>query len=296
MNYFHRITEKSQRLRDFSRSRQSRFLLRNQGQAMIEYLLMIVVMVMLLVGLTMAFFQPLGDFLTRLNNTYIRCLLETGELPKTGAEGAASCDASLPRFEARNMDGSVPNPEGGGGNGSSENARGESSSADGSSGTEVGGGRGAAGRTTKSSLIRNGMRAGNARPEQAENKTTTIPIDNSFNGGEGFTNSGGSGGVAQGRQKRKRIDISGLTEYDRKKLAREAEKTRNIAVDSESFTQKKNKKIMVKPPAEKPPEDDLNVKTDFSDYFKIFFFIVIILFIIILMGSQAMQMTNNSDS
>lgn len=296
MNYFHRNTEKSQRLRDFRRSRQSRFLLQQHGQAMIEYLLMVVIMVVLLVGLTMAFFQPLGDFLTRLNNTYIRCLLETGELPKVGSEGAASCDASIPRFEARNMDGSVPNPESGGSE-SSENARGESSSADGSSGTEIGGrGTGAAGRTTKSSLIRNGMKAGNARPEQAADKTTTVPIDNSFNGGEGFTNSGSGLSVARGRQKTKRVDLSGLTEYDRKKLAREGEKNRSIAVDSESFTQKKNKKITVKPPEEKPPEDNLNVKTDFSDYFKIFFFIVIILFIIILMVSQAMQMTNNSDN
>ncbi len=301
MSYFHRFNLKSQRLRDFRRSRSAVLIEDHKGQAMIEYLLMVVLMVVLLVALTVALFQPLQNFLGDLNNKYVRCLLETGELPRVGVDStsAASCDADLPKFQARNLDGSTDKPGGSKGSKNSENEKGESSSADGSSGTDAGGGSSgsaSSSRVTKSSLIRNGMRSmGNARSEQASDKTTTIPVDD-FSAGEGF-NASGSGRVSSNSKKKTRkIDLSGLSEYDRKKIEKQQDKNRTIAVDSEEFTQKRNKKIIVKPPPQKQLEDDLNVQTDFSAYFKIFFFILIILFIIILMGSQAMQMTNNSDN
>lgn len=301
MNYFHRFNLKSQRLRDFRRSRSGVLIEGRKGQAMIEYLLMIVMMVMLLGALTIALFQPLQNFLGDLNNKYVRCLLETGELPRVGVDSTstASCDADRPQFQARNLDGSIDKPGDKSGSKDSENEKGESSSADGSSGTEAGGtsGSGSSGsRVTKSSLIRNGMRSnGNARAERASDKTTTIPVDD-FNAGEGFNASGSGRVLTNAKKKTRKVDLSGLTEYDRKKIEKQQDKTRTIAVDSEEFTQKQNKKFIVKPPPEKQLQDDLNVQTDFSAYFKIFFFILIILFIIILMGSQAMQMTNNSDN
>ncbi len=295
MNYFHRFNLKSQRLRDFRRSRSSVLIEGHKGQAMIEYLLMVVLMVVLLVALTVALFQPLQNFLRDLNKKYVQCLLETGELPRVGVDStsAASCDADLPKFQAKNLDGSIDKPASSRPSKDSENEKGDSSSADGSSGTDAGG---SSARVTKSSLIRNGMRSsGNARAEQANDKTTTIPVDD-FNAGEGF-NASGSGRVATvTKKKTRRIDLSSLTEYDRKKIEKQQDKNRTIAVDSEEFTQKRNKKLTVKPPPEKQLQDDLNVQTDFSMYFKIFFAILIILFIIILMGSQAMQMTNNSDN
>lgn len=301
MNYFHRIAQKAQHLRDLRRPRQTRIVVNYSGQAMIEYLLMIVVTVVLVVGLTIAFFAPLQNFLAALNRTYIRCLLETGELPRVGTESTGICDAEIPKFQAKNMDGSTPNPKDKNkdGSGGSENNNGESSSADGSTGTEVSGGPGSlsGSRGRKSSLIRNGMRRkGGARPELGhDNKSVSIPVDN-FEAGEGFMSASVEGGLnKKGKRKSKKIDLSGLMEYDRRKVEREKEKSRTIAVDSESFTQKKNKKLIVKPPPEKKAEEDLNVGTDFGSYFKIFFFIIIVLFIVILVVSQAMQMTNNSD-
>ena len=304
MNYFHRFIPKSQRLRDLRRSRKVALCGKNQGQAMVEYMLMLIVVVILIVGLTLAVFKPLSDFLGKLNNIYISCLLETGELPKVEADGAASCDDKIPKFQVGNLDGSPVNPNNPGSSQNNENKKGESSSADGSSGDEASGagsgagagGNNPAGGGRKSSMIRNGMRIrGNARGESGGDKVTNLPIDN-FDAGDGFMQTNGAGRYGtKGRQKSKRIDLSGLTEYERKKIEREQQKSRTVAVDSESFTQKKNKKLIVKPPEEKKSEDDMKVETDFSYYFKIFFFIVIILFIIILMGSQAMQMTNSSE-
>ena len=304
MNYFHRFIPKSQRLRDLRRSRLPELMAENSGQAMIEYMLMLVVMVVLIVGLTLAVFQPLSDFLGKLNTVYISCLLETGELPKVLTDSAASCDDKIPTFEVKNLNGSAVDPKNPSSSSeNSENQKGESSSSDGSTGDQAngsqnggGGSSNGSGSNRKSSMIRNGMRTrGGASGELNGDKTTNIPIDN-FDAGDGFMSTSTGGRFAnKGRQKSKRIDLSGLTEYERKKIEREQQKNRTIAVDAESFTQKKNKKLLVKPPPEKNPEDEVKVDTDFSYYFKIFFFIVIILFIIILMGSQAMQLTNNSD-
>lgn len=254
-------------------------------------------MVVLVVGLAVAFFAPLNDFLAKLNKTYIQCLLETGELPKVGVQAAAVCDEEFPQFQGKNLDG-VPDSKDGKNADNSENEKGESSSSDGSNGTDVGGGSsGVNPGNRKSNLIRDGMRSnGSARSEQASDKTTTIPVDD-FDAGEGFAASNsGNGFGPRGKKRTNKVDPSSLSEYDRKKLEKEQSKSRAIAVDSESFTQKKNRKLIVKPPPEQKIQDDLNVQTDFSAYFKIFFFIVIILFIIILMGGQAMQMTNNSDN
>jgi hypothetical protein len=299
MNYFHRITEKSQRLRDFRRSRQTD-LTGQQGQALIEYLLMLVMVVILIVGLALALFEPLNNFLANLNKGYIQCLLETGELPKMTSESTATCE--LPKLTLKNLDGSSQSQNNGNNKNKSENQKGESSSADGSSGTDADKNKadqsnsGPALKNRKSSMIRNGMRTnGTARPELGGDKTTNIPVDD-FKAGEGFVSTNAAGRIGRDRQKTKRIDLSGITEYDRRKIEREQEKNRSIAVDSEDFTQNKNKKLTVKPPPDKKiSDDDLNVQSDFGSYFKIFFFIIIILFIIILMGSQAMQMTNNSD-
>ena len=300
MNYFHCINRKSQRLRDLSRSQQSSFAPSVSGQAMIEYLLMLLVAIILISGLTLAVFKPLNDFLARLNNMYIRCLLETGELPKVGNEGTGQCDAELPKFEAKNMDGSTPGKDGKGSQ-TSENQKGESSSANGDSGTAVGSaggaGAGSAAGGRKSSMIRNGMRTnGTARGEQNGNKVTNIPID-SFNEGEGFMNIRDGGGYGRkGTQTTRKLALSALTEYERKQIEREQEKTRSVAIDTESFAQNAKKKIKVKPPEEKIKDEDIQAPSDYGSYFKVFFMIIIVLFIIILMGSQALQMTNNSDS
>jgi hypothetical protein len=301
MNYFHLVSPKSQRLRDFRRSRMDHILEGNSGQALIEYILMVVVTIILLVGLTFAFFTPLQDFLARLNNTYIKCLLETGELPRVGTDAEGICDAEIPSFEAKDIPGGSGIGASSGGSNTAENEKGESSSADGDSGTDASGsGSGAAAAraaSRKSSLIRDGLRTrGGAKPELGQGKTTNIPVDR-FEAGEGFQSSNPNSQISsRNRQKARKIDLSGLTEYDRRKIENEKDKSRSIAVDSESFTQTRNKKLIVKPPEAKKMEETEDSQTDFGYYFKIFFFIIILLFIIILMGTQAMQLTNNSDS
>ncbi len=66
-------------------SRLGSFRLRNnQGQALIEYVLMLVIIVSLVLMLMTQIFKPFGDFIQSYMGSYVGCLLEYGELPSLG--------------------------------------------------------------------------------------------------------------------------------------------------------------------------------------------------------------------
>lgn len=287
---------KSQNSQGFGRAFWSS-LPNNQGQAVVEYILIIVVAVLFIGGLSIALFKPLGDFVQGLNQTYVQCLLETGELPTLRSENpSVLCADQFPQFNQLTMDGQPITPGQGGANGKNNQPQENASNADtaGGSGSSLGAGNTAA-YNRKSSIIRNGMRGvGNARTDTAGDKTTTIPVDE-FNEGSGFMNmsSGGAGRYAR-RAKERKIAIASMTEYDRKKLEREEQKISNLPLqEGESFTQKAKKKFTVKPPPEKEKEQEIEVGGGFSFYIKIFFLIILVIFILILFGGQAMQISNN---
>lgn len=267
-----------------------------KGQALFEYILLAVVVVMLILGISLAFFRPLGTFIAELNGNYIKCLLETGELPKIGADGQGICDDVIPRFTMRNTDGSAITPE------QQQRRLEENQQAqrnvdpDGGGSNSGGGASGGRARLAQSSMLRNAARAGrNGRGEGRNDKTVSLPVDG-VSAGEGFMNYGSSGGPVANRRKTRKVALDGLTEYDRKKIEKAGqEKTIPVTMDAESFTQKPPKKLIVKPPPPKEKEENLNVGTDFGKYFKILFLVVIVLFIVILMGSQALQMTNSDN-
>lgn len=267
-----------------------------KGQALFEYILLAVVVVMLIVGLSLAFFAPLGTFIADLNGNYIKCLLETGELPKIKADGQGICDDILPRFSMRNTDGSAITPEQQQRRLEENREAQRSLDPDGAGNNASAGASGGRARLTQSNMLRNAARAGrNARGEGRDNKVVSIPMEN-ISSGEGFMNYGSTGGPVGSRRKTRKVALDGLTEYDRRKIEKAGqEKTVPVMADAESFTQKAPKKIIVKPPTPKEKTDDLNVNTDYGKYFKIFFLVVIVLFIIILMGSQALQMTNSDN-
>lgn len=58
-----------------------RLSIKQSGQAVFEYVLMLIVTLSLIVGLSVHFIRPLGEYLEQNVGGYIQCLLETGELP-----------------------------------------------------------------------------------------------------------------------------------------------------------------------------------------------------------------------
>lgn len=95
------------------------------GQAVFEYVLMLIVTLSLIVGLSIHFIQPLGDYLKNYAGAYIECLLETAELPFILASTPSNeCDIENLRTTVSEI-----SSEGGGSGGSSGDNSGSNNSA-----------------------------------------------------------------------------------------------------------------------------------------------------------------------
>lgn len=106
------------------------------GQAVVEYLLVLIVTVSLIMGVLYQFNDAFKNFLDSYFGDYIACLLETGELPALGGDGPnqTECNAGFENFSLANgrpAKGSNYTPGGSSSSSSSENG-----SSSGSSGSD----------------------------------------------------------------------------------------------------------------------------------------------------------------
>lgn len=90
------------------RSRNRRFVFGNQqGQAVVEYVLLLVIIVSLILGLR-GVFGSMNDYMSNVMGEYIACLMEYGELPSLGVQesdlknhqGGGGKRCSVPNFSA----------------------------------------------------------------------------------------------------------------------------------------------------------------------------------------------------
>ncbi len=298
MKCFHRPLIKSQKNQGFGRAYWSSFPRDSKGQAVIEYLLIVCVVVILMYSLVTTVFKPLSEFVDRFNRVYVQCLLETGELPLLHSEEEQTiCGEVFPTLVLLDDQGNpIPPAKGKGEDDNRENNTGNADRSGSESGSEARSSAvsGAPPRNRKSTLLRNAMRSkGNAQPEVASN-VTNIPVDE-FNAGNGYMNMSSSNAYGGNRRQRTRkIAIDGLMEFERKKLEREKQKvsTRPVSGD-ESFTGSAKKKIVVKPPPAKAPELNDDIGGGFGFYLRILIIVFIIAFLFILLGGQALQISKN---
>lgn len=262
----------------------------NGGQAVIEYMLLIFIGVTLVVTLALSVFQPLGQFVDSLNRLYIQCLLETGELPQLSSDNQSTvCFEELPRFAALDENGNPISKDGSTRNGREKNEA--QATREGQSTNSSGSGYSRPIRTGGGV----GVSRGNASPELGPSKTTIIPVDQSFNEGTGFMASSSDNQGNRNRSKKTRkIATDSLTDYDKKNLEKTLKKTqKSTSSDDEGFTQTKNKKIIIKPPAVVKTTDDIQIDTGYAYYFKMFLLLIFILFVIIVFGTQAYQLSKS---
>lgn len=84
------------------------------GQVIIEYLLILVVTVGIILGIILQFNEAFRDFANNYFGNYLACLLETGELPRLGAdrpEEVGTCNSEFQPFTF--TAGRPPNPSSG---------------------------------------------------------------------------------------------------------------------------------------------------------------------------------------
>ncbi|MFZ4404813.1 MAG: hypothetical protein ACOYOK_11985, partial [Pseudobdellovibrionaceae bacterium] len=219
------------------------------GQAVTEYILILVVVVALILTAIRMFFSPAEQFMNQLlgKGGYYACLLETGELPTLSSD-EESAECKIPNFKdiAAAADASGTSGGKNGKSGADSESEGKKnsnldSSQGGSSSSSRGSNNSTFGRNNRSN------RLGSAGAESSGNKKS-IEISLEGDGSSAFFKSNTS--PSSGRPNKNKstyIPITGLTESQRKKIEKkQSGGQRTIALDEGSAPPVK--KIAVKPP------------------------------------------------
>lgn len=271
-----------------------------RGQAMIEYVLMLVVSVALVLALGYQLFKPFQAFVKSYMGDYVSCLLETGELPSLGSDDAQEqlaeegCNA---RFDAASVASGRP-PKGS--SSSSASSSKSDSSKDGTSDSESSGGSSGDSTSASSSdrggnLLVSSMNKRNATEMAADNgKVTEIPLADAS--GSKFYNrqdSWGDNRSGSSTGKTTALGIAGMTEDEKKKNDRKSEAKRAVAV-GENFAPPPKKITIQKPEAKAPTiaEDDAMT---FGNFFRFLLIAAIIIALLVVLGSQALKISKSRE-
>lgn len=258
---------------------------------MVEYILVVLVSVIIILGLAQKFYAPLGQFVEGFMGSYVACLLETGELPALGSGEAVTGECSPPPLNAEpgplsSQTESVAANTGdanraGRDRSSGENSRGAGSN--GGSGGTVGGMSGRRFAVNGGSLSAEG--GGDRRKIQ-------IALEG---GGSGSFFRTSEGGRSIYRSRSRYVAVSGDlgTEAQRKK-EREKGRTLSQKIEDSGGSGVKRKKVMVQPPPARRQEVDEEIRTlDISEIIKYLLIFGIIIALFALLGGQAMQLSKS---
>lgn len=281
-------------------TRKMKLFSNENGQAIVEYTLILLVSVSLVLALSMQIFQPLQSFLKDYMGEYTSCLLETGELPSFGGSqggGAGAPVCQYQKFAGGLASAGQSGNQSGSSNSGKSTSRGSSSSeknksSEGSSGG--GGGSGSSsGRASSGRSSSGSTRSADGGRASQDSKVKEIPVTNGAAGeGSFFKGSSQAYGFSSGGQGRgrKMLDLSSLSEVGKKGLLRsEAIQSRSIALSESDGPPVK--KSLVRPPERKPDQVLESESTmTFGNFLRIIFICAIIIILIALMGGQIAQM------
>lgn len=276
---------------------QSTSRLNNQhGQALIEYVLILVITVSLILALISQVFEPIQKHLDNYMGKYIQCLLEMGELPTLGAsdspvaEEGGDCNS---RFDAASLGAGRPPSSGSGGAGAGSGSGSDSDSSSSGGGSSSRGGATYAGSSSRGGRSFIGTRRGASQGiDGAAPKNEKVVEINLEGGGSSsfFKNNTSAGRRVQGRKTRY-VALTGLTDAEKKKLERKADGSGSRTVVGEGIAPPP-KKTAVKPPelkTELPPEEPMTI----GNFIRIIFIAAIIIALVIFVGGQALQMSKS---
>lgn len=259
-----------------------------RGQAVTEYLLVLVVVVGIALGVLYQLNTAFKKYVQSYFGDYIACLLETGELPSLGGEEGVSgdvCNASFEPFSLKNGRPLIAGDSGDGGAGAGGRNRGKTSSSSSSSrardpnaGSKVTRNRGTrnADRTTgtgsaTASLDKNGKKKELKKASSSSSRFSfrarrmirdgQIPLSGRFN-------------MSSEAEKQKERPMT-IKKLDAKDPIRRV--TRKLALNPEQF----------KP---KPQRSDGNIELGFGQWLRYILIIAILVAIVVFFGGQLNQL------
>lgn len=276
--------------------KQSR-LFQSRGQALVEYVLLLVVTVSILLAVVYQIFRPFQSFVKSYMGDYVACLLETGELPSLGnsdSEALLSDEGCDSKFDAATLASGRPSKYDSQGTNTATKSDPSSYDSSGSSGGGGGGGVSPSSATnSRNNLLIASMKKKTATESGggANDKVTDIPIDN----GSKFYNrkdSYSQDGVTK-NGKQTYVPITGLSEEEKKKKERQENARRTIA--SGENLDGPAKKTSVKPPAPKVAKEAEDEPMTFGNFFRFLLIAAIVIAIIVVLGSQALRIAKSQE-
>ncbi len=270
-----------------------------KGQAVLEYILVLIVTVSIILGIMHQFSDAFGNFLDKYFGDYIACLLETGELPSLGGQGAnqSSCQSPMQNFSLDSGKALVQSSSGnGGGSGGSDSAPTKNDGGSDSTSSSRGPSRSRPRTVTRSGGTANGdgqtANTKKGRPGRFNQKLNSSKGDDKSKN-VGFNGSGGRGVGPDGKViRRKRIIYLG-DDY----LSEDEKKKKKQATLNESREKKKGDVNQLRTPLMKLEiKKTRNVSSqeeekgfNFSVFIKFLLIAGIIIAIVIFLGGQGMQ-------
>lgn len=264
----------------------------DSGQAVVEYILVLVVTIGILLGVMYQFSTAFKKYVQSYFGEYVACLLETGELPTLGGTDGANagiCAASFEPFSLKNGRPMI----GSGGNG-------DGSDSDGSSG------RGARNRSASrrgnglnSSKVTRGMTGRNGEAVSSESTNGGAADDGKKRIVKRYVSNPSFSFQRKGRQEDGQIRLS-----DNFKMASEEKEKKPFAARIDTAGAKggirlRGKKLHIdinKFNTRKPAGTDVGLDLSLGDYVRYLIILGIVVMIILFFGGQLMQIKKNYEA
>ncbi|UOF00470.1 hypothetical protein [Bdellovibrio reynosensis] len=244
-------------------------------------------------------FKPFGDFINNYMGKYTACLLEYGELPSFSAQNPSPVEEDSEcnkKFADATLTAGRPPVNSGKGSGSdsskSNKGSGSSDSSDSSSssssnstyaGSNSRRGGSYINRRRPSSGVEGGSKAANG-------KVVEIALDGGANGGFFRASNNNTRSIGPGR-KISSIAITGLTDEEKKKLAKKADGTGKTIVTNDGISQPPKKTIVKKPEAKVEIQEEKPLTI--GNFIRYLFIACIVIALVIFIGGQALQMSKS---
>ncbi len=262
-------------------------LSRNQsGQAIIEYILVLTVVVSILLGVMWQFNDGFRKFTNSYFGDYLACLLELGELPALGGSSSGECQYEA--FALGDSPGEGIPGDGSGGDDKKGDKGGSTSST--SAGTSGRSGSGSSGSGAAESSSRFGSNySGSSRTGRPTSVVIGSAKDDTYTGSTEASNGRSSKSLGRGSSTMQLVDQSGgvIDPFEERKMKSEPVA---IAKDSRSdnLKSKKQRVEIVRKTASVDRKDE-DTKLGFSDFLRWLLIAAIIIAIVFFLGGQALQ-------
>lgn len=280
-----------------------------KGQAVVEYILVVVVTIAILVGLATQIFSPLQKFLQGYMGSYVECLLETGELPGTlggdyESKAMSECRAKMEAAsgELGGANGSTGSEKNGGNSGeastegASSQAAGEGNATNGSSdgagySANSGSGSGSGSRSMFRRGSRTPRRSLGMRGGGSNEDGQTIALNESASGAGGLTGSQ----IRYIRRTERKIVTSGRMSEDEIKQIKKRTPQSGSRVSTQEVSAITVKKVPLKintTPSIQAKEEE-NTSLGLGGFLRYLLIAAIIVAILVFVGRQAFQMSKS---